>query len=104
MPTISGVITAMVTPFDADGALDLAAARRLARHLVENGSHGLVVAGTTGEAPTLSDDEKLRLLEAVLGEVGDEATIVCGTGSNDTRHSAHLTREACRSAPMPSSW
>src|SRR6476469_8691989 len=53
-------------------------------------------SGTTGEAPTLSDDEKLRLLEAVLGEVGDEATIVCGTGSNDTRHSAHLTREACR--------
>ena len=96
MATISGVLTAMVTPFDADGALDLAAARRLARYLVENGSHGLVVAGTTGEAPTLSDDEKLRLLEAVLAEVGDEATVVCGTGSNDTRHSAHLTREACR--------
>ncbi len=96
MAAISGVITAMVTPFDADGELDLAAARRLARHLVENGSHGLVVAGTTGEAPTLSDDEKLRLLEAVLAEVGDEATIVCGTGSNDTRHSVHLTGEACR--------
>ena len=64
----------MVTPFDEDGALDLAAARRLARHLVEHGSHGLVVAGTTGEAPTLSDDEKLRLLEAVLdggGRRGD---------------------------------
>jgi 4-hydroxy-tetrahydrodipicolinate synthase len=96
MATISGVITAMVTPFDADGALDLAAARRLARHLVENGSHGLVVAGTTGESPTLSDEEKLRLLEAVLDEVGDGATVICGTGSNDTRHSAHLTREACR--------
>jgi 4-hydroxy-tetrahydrodipicolinate synthase len=96
MTTISGVITAMVTPFDADGALDLAAARRLARHLIENGSHGLVVAGTTGEAPTLSNDEKLRLLETVLDEVGDDATIVCGTGTNDTRHSAHLTREACR--------
>ena len=96
MATISGVITAMVTPFDADGALDLAAARRLARHLVENGSHGLVVAGTTGEAPTLSDDEKLRLLEAVLAEVGDEATVICGTGSNDTRHSVGLTQEACR--------
>jgi 4-hydroxy-tetrahydrodipicolinate synthase len=96
MPTISGVLTAMVTPFDADGALDLAAARRLARHLIDNGSHGLVVAGTTGESPTLSDEEKLRLLEAVLDEVGDEATIVCGTGSNDTRHSVHLTREACR--------
>jgi 4-hydroxy-tetrahydrodipicolinate synthase len=96
MATISGVLTAMVTPFDVDGALDLAAARRLARHLIENGSHGLVVAGTTGESPTLSDEEKLRLLDAVLEEVGDEAMIVCGTGSNDTRHSVHLTREACR--------
>src|SRR5436190_6780286 len=96
MARISGVLTAMVTPFDADGALALAAARRLARHLIENGSHGLVIAGTTGESPTLSDDEKLRLLEAVLAEVGDEATIICGTGSNDTRHSAHLTGEACR--------
>jgi len=96
MATISGVITAMATPFDADGGLDLAAGRRLARHLVENGSHGLVVAGTTGESPTLNDDEKLQLLDAVLDEVGDRATIVCGTGSNDTRHSAHLTREACR--------
>jgi 4-hydroxy-tetrahydrodipicolinate synthase len=96
MATISGVITAMVTPFDADGAVDLAASRRLARHLIENGSHGLVVSGTTGESPTLSDDEKLKLLETVLDEVGDEATIICGTGSNDTRHSAHLTREACR--------
>jgi 4-hydroxy-tetrahydrodipicolinate synthase len=97
MATISGVLTAMVTPFDADGELDLAAARRLARHLVENGSHGLVVAGTTGESPTLSDDEKLRLLDTVLEEVGDEATIICGSGSNDTRHSVHLTEEACRS-------
>src|SRR3954454_22245777 len=95
MATISGVITAMVTPFDASGELDLTAARRLARHLTENGSHGLVVAGTTGEAPTLSDDEKLRLLEAVLDEVGDASTIICGTGSNDTRHSVHLTKQAC---------
>jgi 4-hydroxy-tetrahydrodipicolinate synthase len=96
MATISGVITAMVTPFDADGALDLAASRRLARHLTDNGSHGLVVAGTTGEAPTLSDAEKLSLLEAVLDEVGDEANVICGTGSNDTRHSVHLTSDACR--------
>jgi 4-hydroxy-tetrahydrodipicolinate synthase len=95
MATISGVITAMATPFDADGAVDVAAARRLARHLIGNGSHGLVVAGTTGEAPTLSDTEKLELLDAVLDEVGDEATIICGTGSNDTRHSMDLTREAC---------
>jgi len=96
MATISGVITAMVTPFNADGAVDLHAARRLARHLIENGSHGLVVAGTTGESPTLSDPEKLNLLDAVLDEVGDDATVVCGSGSNDTRHSAYLTGEACR--------
>ena len=81
----------MVTPFADDGALDVDAARRLARHLVDNGSHGLVVAGTTGESPTLSDDEKLRLLDAVLDEVGDEATVIAGTGSNDTRHSVELT-------------
>ncbi len=89
-----GVITAMVTPFEADGALDLEAARRVARHLVENGSHGVVLAGTTGESPTLSDDEVMRLLDAVLDEIGDEATVICGTGSNDTRHAAGLTRKA----------
>ena len=96
MATFSGVITAMATPFTKDGALDLDAARRLARHLVENGSHGLVVAGTTGESPTLSDAEKLSLLETVKEDVGDRATIVCGTGSNDTRHSVELTQAACR--------
>ena len=96
MATISGVLTAMATPFTEDGALDLEGARRLARHLIENGSHGLVVSGTTGESPTLSDAEKLSLLEAVKEEVGDRATIVCGTGSNDTRHSVELTRAACR--------
>jgi 4-hydroxy-tetrahydrodipicolinate synthase len=96
MATISGVITAMVTPFSEGGALDLDGARRVARHLVENGSHGIVVAGTTGESPTLSDDEKLELLRAVKDEVGDRATIVCGSGSNDTRHSVELTRRACR--------
>jgi 4-hydroxy-tetrahydrodipicolinate synthase len=93
--TISGVLTAMATPFSEDRALDLDAARRLARHLMDNGSHGLVVAGTTGESPTLSDAEKLSLLEAVKDEVGDQATIVCGTGSNDTRHSVELTTAAC---------
>jgi 4-hydroxy-tetrahydrodipicolinate synthase len=96
MATISGVITAMATPFTEDGALDLDAARSLARHLVENGSHGLVVAGTTGESPTLSDAEKLSLLEAVKEEVDDRATVVCGTGSNDTRNSVELTEAACR--------
>jgi 4-hydroxy-tetrahydrodipicolinate synthase len=96
MATISGVITAMVTPFAEDGSLDLESARAMSRHLVENGSHGLVVAGTTGESPTLSDREKRELWEAVIDEVGDRATIVCGTGSNDTRHAAELTRNACR--------
>jgi 4-hydroxy-tetrahydrodipicolinate synthase len=96
MARISGVITAMVTPFAADGSVDYAAARRVATHLLENGSHGVVVAGTTGESPTLSDEEKLRLLKEVKEEVGDRGTVICGTGSNDTRHSAELTKGAAR--------
>jgi 4-hydroxy-tetrahydrodipicolinate synthase len=95
MSAIEGVLTAMVTPFDADGGVDLDAARRLAARLVDEGSHGLVVAGTTGESPTLDDTEKLNLLSAVLEEVGDRATVIAGTGSNDTRHSVHLTADAC---------
>jgi len=84
----------MVTPFGDDGSLDVPGARNLASYLVENGSHGVVVAGTTGEGPTLSDDETIELLEAVLDEIGSDATVICGTGSNDTRHAAHLTRRA----------
>ena len=64
----------MVTPFDEDGAVDLPACRRVARHLLDNGSDGLVLAGTTGESPTLTDDEKIAILEAVRDEVGDEAS------------------------------
>jgi 4-hydroxy-tetrahydrodipicolinate synthase len=94
MPEIGGVITAMVTPFAEDGSVDEGAARNLASHLADNGSHGLVVAGTTGESPTLSDEEKLGLLDAVKDEVGDRATIIAGTGSNDTRHSEHLSASA----------
>lgn len=94
MAEIGGVLTAMVTPFAEDGSVDDAAARKLARHLVENGSHGVVVAGTTGESPTLSDDEDVALLRAVRDELGDEATVVCGTGTNDTAHSVHLTEAA----------
>ncbi len=94
MAEISGVITAMVTPFDDTGAVDVEAARRLARHLLEHGSHGLVLAGTTGESPTLSDSEKLDLLRAVREEVGDRALLIAGTGSNDTHHSVELTRAA----------
>jgi 4-hydroxy-tetrahydrodipicolinate synthase len=91
---LGAILTAMVTPFDSSGALREDAIRRLARHLVEHGSDGLVVAGTTGEAPTLDDAEKLRLMEIVVDEVGDQATVVAGTGSNDTAHSVHLTAQA----------
>ena len=91
---LGAILTAMVTPFDSSGALREDAIRRLARHLVEHGSDGLVVAGTTGESPTLDDAEKLRLMEIVVDEVGDQATVVAGTGSNDTAHSVHLTAQA----------
>lgn len=94
MTEIRGVITAMATPFHEDGGLDDAGARRLARHLVENGSHGLVLAGTTGEAPTLSDDEKMALFRAVRDELDGEATLILGTGSNDTLHTVELTKIA----------
>ena len=88
------VLTAIVTPFTADGSLDLDSFRRLARHLVEHGSDGLVVTGTTGESPTLSDDERFELYTAALDEVGDRATIVAGTGTYSTEHSIHLTERA----------
>src|SRR2546423_5967605 len=91
---IGGVLTAMVTPFDADGRVDEAAAARLMRHLLDNGSDGLVLAATTGEAPTLTDDEKVSLWELGVAEVGDEAFLVAGTGTNDTAHSVHLTERA----------
>lgn len=91
---LGAILTAMVTPFGPSGELNEEAARRLMRHLVEHGSDGIVVAGTTGESPTLNDEEKLRLLEIALDEIGDEATVVAGTGSNDTAHSVELTRRA----------
>jgi 4-hydroxy-tetrahydrodipicolinate synthase len=96
MIALEGVITAMATPFADDGRVDNDAARRLAAHLLEHGSHGLVVAGTTGECPTLTDGETIELLEAVRSEVGDEPLIVCGTGTNDTRHSCELTKMAAQ--------
>jgi 4-hydroxy-tetrahydrodipicolinate synthase len=94
MPEIGGVITAMVTPFTEDRSVDEAAARKLARHLIEHGSHGLVLAGTTGESPTLDDEEKLSLLRAVRDELGSDVLLICGTGSNDTRHSERLSAAA----------
>jgi 4-hydroxy-tetrahydrodipicolinate synthase len=91
---LGSVITAMVTPFGADGAVDLERFRELATFLVENGSDGLVVCGTTGESPTLTDEEKLDLFRAAVETVGGRATVIAGTGTYDTEHSAHLTREA----------
>ena len=88
------VLTAIVTPFRADGSLDLDSFRRLASYLVEHGSDGLVVCGTTGESPTLHDHEKLELFAAALDAVGDRATVVAGTGTYSTEHYVHLTEQA----------
>lgn len=92
MALFGHVLTAMITPFDADGTLNLDEAVRLARWLQDNGNDGLVVSGTTGESSTLTDAEKLSLWEAVAGAV--TIPVVAGTGSNDTAHSVHLTRQA----------
>jgi len=91
--TFGGILTAMVTPFDRDGALDEEAAARLMRHLLENGSDGLVLAGSTGEAATLTDEEKARLWAIGVAASGD-APVIAGTGTYDTRHSAELTERA----------
>ena len=88
------ILTAIVTPFRADGSVDLERFRALASHLVENGSDGLVVTGTTGESPTLSDNERFELYEAAVDEVGDRATVIAGTGTYSTEHSVHLTARA----------
>jgi 4-hydroxy-tetrahydrodipicolinate synthase len=87
------ILTAIVTPFKRDGSVDLERFRALASHLVENGSDGLVVTGTTGESPTLSDAERFQLYEAAVDEVGDRATVVAGTGTYATEHSVHLTEQ-----------
>lgn len=94
MKEIRGVLTAMATPFDENGAVDEAAALKLATYLLEHGSHGLVISATTGEAPTLTDEEALDLLSAVRREVGDEVLLACGTGTNYTEHSIELTKGA----------
>ena len=91
---LGNVLTAIVTPFKDDGSVDFDSFQRLARFLVEHGSDGVVVAGTTGESPTLADDERLDLVRAALEAVGDDATVVAGTGTYSTAHSVHLTEEA----------
>jgi 4-hydroxy-tetrahydrodipicolinate synthase len=88
------VLTAMVTPFREDGSVDLDRFRDLCLHLVGNGSDGLVVTGTTGESPTLSDDERFQLWEAAVDAVGGRASVVAGTGTYSTAHSLHLTERA----------
>ncbi|MFW5992103.1 MAG: 4-hydroxy-tetrahydrodipicolinate synthase, partial [Halanaerobiaceae bacterium] len=94
MSDFGELLTAMVTPFDKNLEVNVKKARELAAYLVENGSDGLVVLGTTGEVPTLSFAEKVNLLEEIIDEVGDKATIVAGTGSYSTRASIDLTRKA----------
>ena len=88
------VLTASVTPFDSHGAVNLAKFRELAGFLVDNGSDGLVVTGSTGESATLTDDERMELYSAAVDTVGDRATVIAGTGTYDTRHSVHLTKQA----------
>jgi len=84
----------MVTPFQSDGSVNFPSARRLAHHLIDTGSDGIVICGTTGEGPTVSDREKLDLMDAIAEEVGDSACIVANTGTYDTHHSVALTRAA----------
>ena len=90
---IGGILTAMVTPFGSDGELDENATARLIHHLLDNGTDGLVLAGSTGEAATMTDEEKVRLWEIGVAETGD-ATVIAGTGTYDTRHSIELTERA----------
>ena len=88
------VVTAMVSPMRPDGSLDLDAAQRVARHLVDHGHDGIVVNGTTGEAPTTSDSEKVDLVRAVVEAVGDRVRVTAGAGTNNTAHSVELARAA----------
>jgi len=95
LATVFGrMLTAMVTPFDKDMALHSEQAKKLARHLAESGSDGLVVAGTTGESPSLSNEEKIKLFHAIVEEVGGQTTVIAGTGSYDTASSVALTQAA----------
>jgi 4-hydroxy-tetrahydrodipicolinate synthase len=96
MAVFGHVVTAMVTPFDASGKLDEAKAAALAKRLIDAGNDGLVVAGTTGESPTISDEEKIRLFRVVKQAIGDRGKMIAGTGTYDTAHSIHLSKEAQR--------
>jgi 4-hydroxy-tetrahydrodipicolinate synthase len=93
-PPFGEVLTAIITPFDSEGAVDYGTFWRLARHLVSSGSDGIVVTGTTGEAPTLSNIEKIALFKAAVDAVGERASVIAGTGTYDTKESVDLTEQA----------
>ncbi|MBV9799550.1 MAG: 4-hydroxy-tetrahydrodipicolinate synthase [Solirubrobacterales bacterium] len=97
--SLGSILTAMVTPFDADGRVDEDAAVRLMDHLISHGSDGLVICGTTGEASTLNDEEHLGMIRLAVDEMGDRCTVVAGVGSNDTRHAVWLTERATELGP-----
>jgi 4-hydroxy-tetrahydrodipicolinate synthase len=97
--SLGAILTAMVTPFDARGRLDEEAAVRLMNHLLDHGSDGLVICGTTGEASTMDDQEHLDMIRLAVSEVGHRGTIVAGVGSNDTRHAVRLTERASEMGP-----
>jgi 4-hydroxy-tetrahydrodipicolinate synthase len=98
-PSLGAILTAMVTPFGADGRVDEDAAVRLMHHLVDHGSDGLVVCGTTGEAATLDDEEHLGVIRLAVEEMGGRCTVIAGVGSNDTRHAVKLTERATELGP-----
>jgi len=98
-PSLGAILTAMVTPFGADGRVDEDAAIRLMHHLVDHGSDGLVLCGTTGEAATLDDEEHLGVIRLAVEEMGGRCTVIAGVGSNDTRHAVKLTERATELGP-----
>ena len=94
MAAFGRLLTAMITPFDEDGGIDYPQARKLAKGLTESGTDGLVIGGTTGESPSMSDDEKIRLFAEVKEEVGDSASVIAGTTDNNHAKSIELSQEA----------
>src|SRR3954453_18294876 len=97
MPDLGAIPTAAVTPVAAGGRVDEDAAGRLWRHLLDHGSHGIVVGGTTGEAGTLTDEEHVALVSLAVSEIGDRGTVAAGGGANDTRHAVELTEQVSES-------
>ena len=94
MKKIGRLLTAMITPFDENGHIDYLQAKNLARALINSGSDGLVIGGTTGEAPSMSDEEKIQLFKVIVEEIGDEGSVIAGTTDNNHRKSIELSKEA----------